>query len=391
MSRSSADMHVGLNLIYLVPGETGGMETYARELIPALLAERPELRLTAFINREAGEAGAGPWSELIPSTVVGVRARRRSEWVRGEQQLLPRLATRAGVDLLHSLGNTAPIWGKYRRVVTIQDLIYRLYPETHGRLRALGMGQLVPLAARRSDRILTPSESTRNDVVRLLGTPSEKIDVVPLGVTGPQATTVDEREVRQRYGLGDASIVLTMSAKRPHKNLMALLEAFSLLPEEPSRILVLPGHPTAHEAALRSRADALGIARSTRFIGWVSGDELEALYSAAACFVFPSLYEGFGLPVLEAMTRGVPVACSVRASLGEVVGDAAVSFDPERPEEIARAMIRILDDPVEADHLRAAGLARAASFTWAATARGTLRTYERALGADTPDHSQRAR
>ena len=154
-------MHVGLNLIYLVPGETGGMETYARELIPALLAERPELRLTAFINREAGEAGAGPWSELIPSTVVGVRARRRSEWVRGEQQLLPRLATRAGVDLLHSLGSTAPIWGRYRRVVTIHDLIYRLYPETHGRLRALGMGQLVPLAARRSDRILTPSESTR--------------------------------------------------------------------------------------------------------------------------------------------------------------------------------------------------------------------------------------
>jgi len=157
-------MHVGLNLIYLVPGETGGMETYARELIPALLAERPELRLTAFINREAGEAGAGPWSELIPSTVVGVRARRRSEWVRGEQQLLPRLATRAGVDLLHSLGSTAPIWGKYRRVVTIH-----------------------------------------------------------------------------------------------------------------------------------------------------------------ACFVFPSLYEGFGLPVLEAMTRAVPVACSVRASLGEVVGDASTT------------------------------------------------------------------
>ena len=310
---------------------------------------------------------------------------------RGEQQLLPRLATRAGVDLLHSLGSTAPIWGKYRRVVTIHDLIYRLYPETHGRLRALGMGQLVPLAARRSDRILTPSESTRNDVVRLLGTPSEKIDVVPLGVTGRKRQLSTSERCGNGTDSGDASIVLTMSAKRPHKNLMALLEAFSLLPEEPSRILVLPGHPTAHEAALRSRADALGIARSTRFIGWVSGDELEALYSAAACFVFPSLYEGFGLPVLEAMTRGVPVACSVRASLGEVVGDAAVSFDPERPEEIARAMIRILDDPVEADHLRAAGLARAASFTWAATARGTLRTYERALGADTPDHSQRAR
>ena len=197
-------MHVGLNLIYLVPGETGGMETYAPRAHPALLTERPELRLTAFVNREAAEAGAGPWFDLIPSTVVAVRARRRSEWVRGEQRLLPRLAARAGVDLLHSLGSTAPIWGRFRRVVTIQDLIYRLYPETHGRLRAFGMAQLVPLAARRSDRIVTPSRSTRNDIVRLLGTAQEKVDVVPLGVQQPPPSSVDDREIRRRFELGDA-------------------------------------------------------------------------------------------------------------------------------------------------------------------------------------------
>jgi glycosyltransferase involved in cell wall biosynthesis len=162
---------------------------------------------------------------------------------------------------------------------------------------------------------------------------------------------------------------------------MALLEAFSMLPREPHRVLVLPGYATTHEDELRSRADDLGIGQATRFVGWVSPDELEALYNAAACFVFPSLYEGFGLPVLEAMARGVPVACSVRASLSEVAGDAAVSFDPEHPSEIARAMVHILDDPAEAARLRAAGRARAAIFTWAATARGTLNTYEQVLSS----------
>src|SRR5215208_4868799 len=143
-------MHVGLNLVYLVPGETGGMETYARELIPALLRERPDLRLTAFVNREAAETRDGPWHDLVPSVTVPVRARRRSEWVRGEQQFVPRLAGRAGVELLHSLASTAPGWGRFRRIVTVHDVIYRIYPEAHFGLRSSAMRLLVPLAARRS-------------------------------------------------------------------------------------------------------------------------------------------------------------------------------------------------------------------------------------------------
>src|SRR5215218_9534142 len=119
-------MNVGLNLVYLVPGETGGMETYARELIPALLAVQPGLRLTAFINREATDAREGPWHDLVPAVTVPIRARRRVEWVRGEQQHLPRLAREAGVDLVHSLASTAPARGKFRRVVTIHDVIYRI-------------------------------------------------------------------------------------------------------------------------------------------------------------------------------------------------------------------------------------------------------------------------
>jgi glycosyltransferase involved in cell wall biosynthesis len=373
-------MHVGLNLIYLVPGETGGMEVVARELIPALAAAGDGLRLTAFINREAAEAGGGPWGELIPAVTVPVHARNRVSWVRGEQQHLPALAARAGVDVVHSLASTGPARGRFARVVTVHDLIYRRYPDAHGGLRTLGMRLLVPLAARRSHRVLADSSSTRDDIVRFLHVPAERVDVVPLGVgTAPRSTALLEAEVRARHELGQRRYVLSVSAKRPHKNLLRLLDALALIPPARRPALVLPGYPTWHEPELRSHAQELGIAADVRFPSWVDADELEGLYAGAACFVFPSLYEGFGMPVLEAMQRGVPVACSDRSSLPEVAGDAALMFDPERPEQIAAAIEELLSDPAQAERLRAAGHARAARFSWEATARGTIASYERAL------------
>jgi len=373
-------MHVGLNLVYLVPGETGGMETYARELIPALVDERPELRITAFVNIEAHEAGDGPWSELAGCVRVPVRARRRPEWVRGEQQLLPRLAARNGVDVLHSLGSTAPLWGAFRRVVTIQDVIYRIYPEAHGGLRARAMGVLVPLAARRSHRVIVPSESTRNDLVRLLGVPQAKIDVAPLGIGAREAEAADEADLRERLRLGARPVALSASAKRPHKNLLRLLDAWALLPVE-RPVLVLPGYPTPHEGQLREHAARLGLDPDVRFLGWMPAADLEGLYRIASCVVFPSLYEGFGLPVLEAMAHGVPVACSDRGSLREVAGEAARFFDPESPEAIAGAVAELLGDPAARERLRRTGLEQARRFTWGATARATLRSYEAALGS----------
>ena len=369
-------MHVGLNLVYLVPGETGGMETYARELIPALLDQRPELRITTFVNREAAGQD-GPRSDLATQVVVPVRARRRTEWIRGEQLLLPRLAKRAGVEIVHSLASTAPARGSFGRVVTIHDLIYRTHPEAHAGVRAKGMAVLVPLAARRSHRIITPSVSTRDDLVQLLKVPAEKIDVVPEGVGSTPAEATPEPELRARLGLGELSVVLTASAKRPHKNLLRLLEAWALLPSADRPVLVLPGYPTPHERELRERAAALGIEGNTRFAGWVSTADLEGLYRLASCFVYPSLYEGFGLPVLEAMARGVPVACSDRASLSEVAGTAARIFDPEDPRAIADAVEGLLADPRARERLRAAGREQARRFTWSETAAGTLRTYDR--------------
>jgi len=370
-------VHVGLNLVFLVPGRTGGMEVYARELIPALVAAAPEVRFTAFVNREAAQAG-GPWGEHVAAVEVPVHATNRLEWVRGEQALLPRLAARAGVDVLHSLGSTAPGWGSFARVVTVHDLIYRHYPEAHFGLRTLGMRVLVPLAARRADRVIADSRATRDDLVALLGVPPGRIDVVPLGLGAEPGPGTPEPQLRTRLGLGSRRVLLSVSAKRPHKNLMRLLEALARIPGARRPVLVLPGYRTEHEAELRARAGALGIAADVVFLEWLSAEDLEGLYGLAAAFVFPSLYEGFGLPVLEAMARGVPVACSDRSSLPEVAGDAALLFDPERPEEIAAAVERLLVDPGLAARLREAGRARAAAFTWSATARATLRSYRRA-------------
>ncbi len=192
-------MHVGLNLVYLVPGEQGGLEIYARELLRALPVARPDLRLTAFVNREARAAG-GEWDEVADVVEVPVFARNRVEWVRGEQQLLPGLARRAGVDVVHSLASTAPARGRFARVVTIHDLNYRAVPDAHFGLLGLGMRVLVPLAAHRSHRVIAISRSTARDVERHLHVSASRIDVVPQGVgVTPRADPVPSDDLRERH------------------------------------------------------------------------------------------------------------------------------------------------------------------------------------------------
>jgi len=375
-------VHVGINLIFLVPEQTGGMDVAAHALLPALAAADPSLRLTGFVNREAAGVDFG-----IETVTVPVRATRRAEWVRGEQLLLPGLAARAGCEVVHSLASTAPARGRFVRVTTIHDLNYLMVPEAHFGLRALGMRALVPLAARRSDRIIAVSQRTRDDLMTRLGVAEKRIDVVPNGLGRPPlGPGTPAAELRSDLGLGDRRVVLSLSAKRPHKNLTGLLDALALIPAQRRPVLILPGYPTPHEAELHARARHLGVTQDVRFLGWTSEADVEGLFALAGAFVFPSFYEGFGLPVLEAMVRGVPVACSDRASLPEVAGDAALLFDPADPASIAACIVRILGDPDEARRLQTAGRERAAGFTWERTARATLATYRRALntGAQRP-------
>jgi glycosyltransferase involved in cell wall biosynthesis len=370
-------VHVGLNLGFLTPGEMGGLEIYSRELARALAA-RDDVKLTLFLARPA--AADPSWADLGDMVALSVDPRRRLDWVRGDQRAVPHAAARASVDVLHSLASTAPLHGRFVRVTTIHDLNYMLVPNSHFGVRGLGMRVLVPAAARRSHRVIADSDSTREDLVRHLGTPRSKIDVAPLGVLPPLGVRpTPSPELRRKLDLDERPLVLSVSAKRPHKNIARLLRALAAIDAARRPSLVVPGYPTPHERELSELARALGLSDRVRLPGWLPAEDLEGLYAASACFVFPSLYEGFGLPVLEAMARDVPVACSDRASLPEVAGDAALLFDPEDVEGIRAAVQRLLTDDGLVARLRQAGRSRAASFTWQRTAELTVASYERAL------------
>jgi glycosyltransferase involved in cell wall biosynthesis len=368
-------VRVALNLSFLSPGETGGMEVYARELAAALAA-RGDLEVVLLGNRLLDDG----WPD-VERVVMPVDPRRRVEWVLGDQVHAPRAAARVRADLVHSLASTGPALGGVPRVTTVHDLNYKLVPDTHFGVRGLGMRLLVPLAARRSRRLLVDAESTREDLRRHLGVAPDKVDVAPLAarVPPPESEATPEAELRARLELGDRPLVLSLSAKRPHKNVAGLFRAVAALDPERRPALVVPGYPTPHEDELRALAGELGIAGLVRMPPWLPAADLEGLYRAADCAVLPSLYEGFGLPVLEAMARGVPVACSRRSSLPEVAGDAALLFDPEDVDAIRAAMERLLTDSELADGLRAAGRERAALFTWERTAELTVASYRRAL------------
>ena len=308
------------------------MEIAARELLPALARAAPGQDFTAFVGRDAAGVDLG-----VDVVVLPVNATNRVEWVRGEQFLLPRAAARAGCWLVHSLASTAPASGKFRRVTTVHDLNYQIVPDAHFGVRGVGMSALVPLAVRRSHRVIAVSESTRDDLVRLLKVDPARIDVVPNGVGRPPiAGATSTRVLRANLTLGARRVLLCLSAKRPHKNLARLLAALALIPPERRPVAVLPGYPTPYEEELREEARTLGVDDDVRFLGWTSDADVEGLFALAAAFVYPSLYEGFGLPILEAMARGVPVACSDCSSLPEVAGDAALLFNPADPAAIAR-------------------------------------------------------
>jgi glycosyltransferase involved in cell wall biosynthesis len=370
-------VHVALNAVHLVPGETGGLEIYARRLISALEEVDLSLRLTVFAGPQTVEElrREGWRAELSP---VRVDARSRVRGVLAEQLTLRRAVRGARPDLLHNLLNTAPVWTPVPQVTTIHDLIYRVMPETHSGIRSWGLRLLVPLAARRSRRVIAVSEATKADVVRFLGVPAECIDVVPNGPGSRQsAEPTPESELRRRLGLGEAPVVLSLSAKRPHKNLGRLIEAMGSV----DAALVLPGYPTPFEDDLRTLAEQVGVAERVRFTGWLSDEDVEGLYRIATGVVVPSLVEGFGMPVLEAMVRGVPVACSAIPPLREVAGDAALFFDPLDPSGIAAAIGTLLHEEAERARLAAAGKDRSELFSWERAARETIASYERALAA----------
>jgi glycosyltransferase involved in cell wall biosynthesis len=371
-------MRVGLDLIYVVPGETGGRETYARELVPAMLDLAPELELVAFVNRDAGSRFVAELGDEVRTVVVPVSVRSRAQWALGELALVSVAARRARVELLHSMANFAPAWGKFRRVVTIHDLQYQAVPDLLSWPTRTATHTLISLAAHRADRIIAVSAAGRDEIVAGLSIGRERIDVVSNGVRRSPSVP-STAGVRERHQLGGRRVVLSVATNLPHKNLPVLIEALASINPANRPLLVLAGHGT-DDQPLRTQTTADGVVEDVRLLGSLSTDELDSLYGIADCLVLPTLHEGFGLPVLEAMARSIPVLCSDIPALREVASDAALYFDPHAPEQIAARIEQVIADTALVERLRTQGRVRAADFSWAAAAEGTLRSYRRALG-----------
>lgn len=378
-----APLRVGLNLIFL--GErAGGAGRYARELPGALLEVEPATEIELFVSRDApASLREEPWAKDVRLTTLPIHLSGPPTHVPAEYLALPALAAARRLDVLHSPANTGPTrtWGGVTSVVSLLDLIWLHRPEeweasprVHRTMR-----RRVSRAVSGADRIFAISQAASEDIQDTLGVPGERIEVTPLGTRVAGVQPMAPQGLRAWLDLGDARVVLCLAQKRPYKNLRCLIGALPAL--DPDVVLVLPGSPTPYERELRDYARELGVIDRVRFPEWLSDEQVEGVYGCAEVFVLPSLIEGFGLPVVEAMLRGVPVACSNTPALAEVAGEAALTFDPHRQEEVTAAIARLLDDRSLARRLAERGRARAAVFTWRHTAAATLEGYRRAIAS----------
>jgi len=378
-------VRIGID-VSLVPGQTAGGGQYAFQLARALAAIdpvnsyrlypvfyyilHPDFRL-AELPTAANMRVAQRW--LTPDLVHFLWRQDRSE--RFKEFLL------GNVDVVHSTTFCAPRFRRRRRrlVVTIYDLSFVTHPDSHVPANVEHCLRGTKQAIDRADALIAISESARTELIEKMGAPPERIVVTPLAAD-PHLRRVSDPErlaaVRRRYELPER-FILFLGAMEPRKNLLRLIEAFAALKPDLRREtpLVVAGADGWLNDAVHERVGKLDLADSVRFIGYIAGDDVAPLYSLATVFAYPSLWEGFGLPVLEAMACGTPVLTSDVSSLPEVAGDAALFVPPTDVEAIADGLTRLLDDAALRADLAARGLRRAAAFSWERCARETLAVY----------------
>jgi glycosyltransferase involved in cell wall biosynthesis len=340
-----------------------GIGTYIRNLLRHLARLDRETEYVVFCY-EADRALAAELGDNFRPVPILARP-----YSLAEQVAIPFHLARLGIGLFHAPHYTLPPLAPCPAVVTIHDCIHLAFPQyLPGRLARLYARLALRLAARRARRILTVSEASRRDILRLLGPPPERVVVVPNAIDEQFWTPPAPQEVArvaERYQLADPFVLYAGNIK-PHKNLERLIAAFARLRRggfERVKLLII-GDEISKYPALRRAVHRHQLHPVVRFLGFVPDRTLAVLYRLADLFVFPSLYEGFGLPPLEAMASGTPVVTSNVSSLPEVVGDAAVLVDPYDPDAIAEGMRRVLSDPDLRAELRAKGLARAREFSW---------------------------
>ncbi len=374
-------MRIGINALYLIPGRVGGSEIYLRQLISALARIDRENEYIVFTNRE--NRGTFDLGDNFREHHCPVKALIRPHRIAWEQMVLPYRARQQGIDVLHSPGFVAPLFCPCPSVVTILDLIYLEFPETFPFLARQWMKFLVKHSAHRAQALIALSEYSRDEILWALDLPFWKVNSVYMG-GGEMISTPpppEERAVILREHGITSPYILTVAAAHPHKNIARLLEAFYHFRDEMKqyRLVIVGVQHNRYSQHLKEVVERLALNDHVTFTGWIPGRVKEAIFADAAMMVFPSLLEGFGLPVLEGMRSGLPVACSDLPSLAEVAGEAAYLFDPYSVEGISRALKACVSN----DHLRAEliekGRSHAAGFTWEKTARNTLEVYYKAV------------
>ena len=371
-------MRIAFDGTTLRPGRTG-VGYYSEHLLHHLVRDGEGHEVVVVSNRPVETT-----EPLPPGVQVATSSWRtpRMVWM---QTLAPRLLRRLDPDVVHFTNGMVPVSSPVPTVVTIHDMSLTLYPRYHPPRRVLLNRPFVDLAARRADAIITVSESAKHDICRLYGLPSGRVHVVHEAAAPSFRPIVDPdvlRRVTERYGLADR-FILSVGTIEPRKNLPVLIDAFARLRAHGDlpHQLVCAGPYGWLSGDIGERVERLNMSSSVRFTGYVPFGDLPALYSLAEMFVFPSIYEGFGLPVVEAMASGTPVITSHVPALAEVAGGAVQYVDRLDADALGDAMVTLARDRSRRDELRALGLARAHTFSWERAARETLAVYQLAAGA----------
>ena len=364
MAASDTPKRIGINALYLIPGRVGGTEIYLRGLLAALAEIDSVNRYFVFTNRETGEdlvPKRGNFTRVLQPVHAAVRPAR----ILWEQSGLPLHAARLHLDVLLNPGFTAPLVCGCPQVTVFHDLQHKRHPEYFRWFDLPFWNFFLFWSAHVSRLLLADSEATAADLRVYYRLPDSKIRVACLGVDEAFFPLAARRRPER--------FLLTVSTLHPHKNLAGLLRAFSIFRKgHPDFRLVVCGLHGFSAGPLHNLRESLGLVAAVEFPGWMPREELHAFYERAWAFVFPSLFEGFGLPVVEALAAGIPTACSSIEPVAGIAAEAALQFDPRDPDAIVAAMNRVCDDTELRARLSTAGPRRAAQFSWKATAEGTL-------------------
>jgi glycosyltransferase involved in cell wall biosynthesis len=364
-----------------IVGDKTGVGVYAERIVRSLLSIDRRNHYFLFLVEPIDDLQAPNLTTLL---IKGYnRAGLNRVW---ENVLMPRFAARNNIDLYFSPAYALPLLPppRLRFVAVIHDLIGLLYPETFTPKMRLWQKIFVANAAKVADRIITGSEATKTDFLRLYPSAASKTSVIYHSIDDDYRPADDMKEldrVRSAYSLPE-KIVLYVGTVEPRKNVAHLARGFALLPESLRNqyTLVIAGKPGWFVESIKTEITRLELGDKVRFIGYVDRHDLPSLYQLATLFVYPSIYEGFGFPPLEAMSCGVPVLCSNTSSFPEVVGDAAIMVDPHDVGQMTKELEKVLSDSPLREEMRKKGFAQARRFSARKTAEETLKVLEEAAG-----------